>query len=287
MFRIVCFVFLLFPISGWSQTEMFDKNKVEKTDQEVYVERVEETQCILIIPFEEKLFYCDIMRNLTAANDMNSKQIMYVFRNDIQLSLKAALRDSLKTATFLTVDSITDAHLIKIYSQLGYSYIPIPVKEEKEEETKRDKNKKQERVEVKIRNGQIMDGRNNVPRYMSASLKDNTILSNLYKTKGINRFLFINQMDVKMDLSDAEMAFVDPKRVVGLHYTILDASGKHIAGGLAMQQFAATQNNINSIVTETFYKLATEVVNNLRLATEKKEDEKKKDGHRSKIKPEK
>ncbi|MGB0367906.1 MAG: hypothetical protein ACPGD8_00790, partial [Flavobacteriales bacterium] len=61
------------------------------------VDTAKEEAKILIIPFEEKLFYCDIMRDLTETNNLSAQQIYNRFRNEIQLSLKTALKDSMET----------------------------------------------------------------------------------------------------------------------------------------------------------------------------------------------
>lgn len=268
-------LFILFPFFSWSQTDMFGDGKVTKTDQEVYVEDSTEASKILIIPFEEKLFYCDIMRDLTKVNQLTQQQIYDKLRNEIQLSLKAALKDSMETATFLNTDSITDLDLINIYSVLGYNYVPVPV-EEKDEKTGKGKKKNVEPTEPKknvgIRNGQVVAERQVVERYMSAQLKNHEVLNQFYTNYGINKFLFINQMDVKMDLTDPEMAFVDPKRLVALHYTIMDKDGKQISGGLVSEQFPGTESRLNYIIGGNFYKLSAEVLNAL-IKAEKKEEE--------------
>jgi hypothetical protein len=267
------FLFLLFPFIGWSQTNMFGDDKVTKTDQEVYTEGAEEEAKILIIPFEEKLFYCDIMRDLTKVNQLTQQQIYDKLRNEIQLSLKAALKDSMETATFLNTDSITDEDLINIYAVLGYKFVPVPVKEEVDEKGKSKKKKKkpEPKKEVGIRNGQVVAERQSVERYMSAQLKNHEVLNQFYANYGINKFLFINQMDVKMDLTDPEMAFVDPKRLIALHYTIMDKDGKQISGGLVSEQFAGTESRLNYIIGGNFYKLSAEVLNSLIKAEQKEE----------------
>lgn len=230
---------------------------------------------ILIIPFEEKLFYCDIMRDLTSFNKLSQQQIYDRFRNEIQLSLKAALKDSMETATFLNTDSITDEHLIDIYSVLGYKYVPVPEKEELNEKgkSKKAKKKKEPKKEVGIRNGEVVAERQAVERYMNAYLKDHTVLSQLDSVYGLNRFLFINQMDVKMDLTDPETAFLDPRRVVAIHYTILDKNGKQLSGGLASQQFPGTESDMNHIIGGNMYKLSAEVMNSLMVAEKRTEEE--------------
>jgi hypothetical protein len=275
MIRTLAFLFLLIPFIAQGQTDLFGDEKVEKTDQEVYDEGAKEKAKILIVPFEEKLFYCNIMRDMTTENQMSANEIYNRLRNEIQLSLKAALKDSMETATFLNTDSITDQDLISIYAVLGYKYVPVPV-EEKDEKTGKEKKKKAQptepKKEVGIRNGQVVAERQVVDRYMSAQLKSFDVLNHFYTNYGINKFLFINQMDVKMDLTDPETAFIDPTRLVAIHYTIMDKDGKEISGGLASAQFPGTESRLNYIVGGNFYKLAVEVLGSL-VAAEKKAEE--------------
>ena len=273
MTRFCVFIFLLFPVLLQAQTEMFGDEKVTKTDQDVYAEGVEEEAKILIIPFEKKLFYCDIMRDLTEVNKLTQQEIYVRLRNEIQLSLKAALKDSMETATFLNTDSITDEDLINIYAVLGYKFVPVPVEEEVDEKGKAKKAKKkaEPKKEVGVRNGQVIAERQVVERYMSAYLKSHEVLNQFYVNYGINKFLFINQMDVKMDLTDPETAFVDPQRLVAIHYTIMDKDGNQISGGLASVPFAGTESRLNYIIGGNFYKLCAEVLGSL-IAAQQKED---------------
>ena len=286
--RFSLLLFFLFPIVLQAQTDMFGDDKVTKTDQEVYAEGAEEEAKILIIPFEEKLFYCDIMRDLTKVNQLTQQQIYDKLRNEIQLSLKAALKDSMETATFLNTDSITDQDLINIYAVLGYKFVPVPVKDEVGEKGKlKKKEKKAEpKKDVGIRNGQVVAERQAVERYMSAQLKSHEVLNQFYTNYGINKFLFINQMDVKMDLTDPEMAFVDPKRLVALHYTIMDKDGKQINGGLASSEFPGTESRLNYIIGGNFYKLSAEVLGSLFKAEKKQKESEEKDNRKSKTKAE-
>lgn len=227
---------------------------------------------VLIIPFEEKLFYCDIMRNLTEVNQLSKSEIYHRFRNEVQLSLKTALKDSMETASFHSSDSLKHDELVNIYEVLGYDFLPVPVVEEKGETGKKKKvQAPAPKREVGVRDGHVVAERQVVERYMSAKLKSADVLQQLHHTYGFNRFLFINQMDVKMDLSDPEAAFIDPKRLVAIHYTVMDKDGKEISGGLATSQFPGTESRLNYIIGSTLYKLSASVVGSL-YKSEKKEE---------------
>jgi hypothetical protein len=260
MLRLTFFLFTLFPFISLAQAKL---DSTENTK-------------VLIIPFEEKLFYCDIMRDLTTVNQMSKDEIYHRFRNEIQLSMSTALKDSMETASFHSSDSLKHDELVNIYEVLGYDFLPVPIVEEKGENGK--KKKVQEpapKREVGMRDGHVVAERQVVERYMSAKLKSAEVLHQLHSTYGFNRFIFINQLDVKMDLSDPENAFINPMRVATVHYSILDKDGKSIGGGLASSQFEGTESNLNHIIGGNFYKLSAEVLGSL-LKAEKKDNPKSK-----------
>jgi hypothetical protein len=124
-----------------------------------------------------------------------------------------------------------------------------------------------------------------VERYMSARLKNTSVLQQLHSTYGFNRFIFINQMDVKMDLTDPEAAFIDPKRLVAIHYTVMDKDGKEISGGLASAQFPGTESRLNYIIGSTFYALSAEVLDKLVGKEKELESGTKKENRKSMAKP--
>jgi len=287
MFRKAALVLLSIPVFVQAQTDMFGDDNVTKSDQEVYAEGAKEESKILIIPFEEKLFYSDIMRDLTTVNNMGANEIYHRLRNEIQFSMKKALKDSMKTAMFLNTDSLLESDLVSIYSVLGYQYVPVPKEVEEDKKGKKKAAKKQQsepKKEVGIRNGQVIAERQVEERYMNAKLKDNAILNQFYANYGINRFLFINQMDVKMDLSDPETAFIDPRRLVAIHYTILDQNGLLLSGGLAQAEFPGTESRLNYIIGANFYKLAATVFGKLLAAEKELEEAAEKDNRKSKTK---
>jgi len=270
MLRFTYFLFLLSPFFSMAQAELDSLDGYR-----------EESTKVLIIPFEEKLFYCDIMRDLTEVNQLSKSEIYHRFRNEVQLSLKDALKDSLETASFHSSDSLTQDELVNIYEVLGYDFLPIPVVEEKGEHGNSDSHRKKKvqapapKREVGVRNGEVVAERQVVERYMSARLKNTSVLQQLHSTYGFNRFIFINQMDVKMDLTDPEAAFIDPKRLVAIHYTVMDKDGKEISGGLATSQFPGTESRLNYIIGSTLYKLSATVVGSLYKSEKKEDDEPK------------
>lgn len=260
MLRLTFYLFLLSPFFSLAQAEL---DSTEKTK-------------VLIIPFEEKLFYCDIMRDLTTENQLSKQEIYHRFRNEMQLSLKVALKDSMETASFHSSDSLKHDELVNIYEVLGYDFLPVPVVAEDEKTGKgRKKNVEpaEPKKEVGVRDGQVVAERQVMEHYMGAKLKSTNVLEQLHSTYGFNRFIFINQLDVKMDISDPEMAFIDPKRLVAIHYTIMDKNGNTISGGLSSEQFPGTESRLNHIIGSTYYKLSALVLNQL-MKAEKPEPEK-------------
>jgi len=243
-------VALFLPFMGGAQTG----------PEETWNEGTMKEARVLIVPFEQKLFYCDIMRELTTENQMSANEIYSRMRNEIQLSLLDALKDSIRTATFLSTDSIESEDLIGLYAVMGYDHVPVPIEKEKGEKGRGKKVEQPKDREVGIRNGQVVAERDLQERYMKTVLNDHTVLHQFYSKYGTDRFLFINQMDVKMDLADPETAFIDPKRVVAIHYTFMDKDGKEMGGGLASAQFPGTESRLNRIIGSTFHRLSAQVL---------------------------
>ena len=61
---------------------------------------------------------------------------------------------------------------------------------------------------------------------MNTVVRKPEILRQLNDRYEVNRFLFINQLDLKHDLRDPNTAFLDPKRLLQVHYTFVDLYGK-------------------------------------------------------------
>lgn len=269
---------VLFSSLTQAQTDSFSDNPVEKTDRLVYIEGQDSQKVkLLIIPFEDKMFFTDLYRELTAANQINQEQIRNRLRRAVQLSARSSMRDSLDIHLFLRVDSVAKGELADIHSAIAYDYVPVKKYDKKGKEIKPEK-----APEKGIRNGQIVSERTVDERYMNTVVRKPEILRQLNDRYEVNRFLFINQLDIKHDLRDPNTAFLDPKRLIQVHYTFVDLYGKELGSGLAIQEYSGRTTNLDRIISDNMYRLAAQISKTLKPKPEKEKKKGKKKKPRSK-----
>ena len=154
----------------------------------------------------------------------------------------------------------TTKDLLQAYDAISYKFEIAPA--EKEEETPKNaidkaKNlfKKKEVKSSKFQrgstnNGQIVSLKNTDQKFASVVVrkKENiTYLSNKYKA---DLFVYVTEFDIENDMSDPT-AFVngDYKRLLKLHFSMVNKDGKVIEKGLVSIPFPNNQNNIYKIRT--------------------------------------
>lgn len=180
-----------------------------------------EPQRLLIVPFEDKLFFSDVMPELAEGSGIAPNEVVNALRNSLQLSVQQILKDSIEVGTFLSADSIPPEGLVRIFGSLGYDYVALYGEQ------------RQTKQRSGIERGQVNASRDTTTRYMAAAMKDDAVLRDLQGSHGFNRFLFLTQLEVRMDLSDPEQAMLLGKRTVAVHYTLTGAGGSPLNGGVA------------------------------------------------------
>lgn len=226
-------------------------------------EKVLRADKILVVPFEDRMFFTDIMRELSQGSGMTPQEVISSLRSGIVKSIGIKLSDA-DSSTFLYPDSVDKALLESIYEHLVYKFTPVRISP-----------KNPEKVSVGIHEGQVRTVRDTSTRYMACAFKDTALLSKLSTEIGVQKLIVLNQMEVRMDLSNPELLATDPQYIVAIHYTILDAKGSTIAGGLASRKFSQGDHNIRLMMFATFPDLAKTIVASEGKTKEKKAKEKK------------
>jgi hypothetical protein len=212
-----------------------------------------------------------LYRELTSANQLSQEQIRNRLRRAVQLSTRSSMRDSLDIHLFLRVDSVAEEELAGIHSAIAYDYVPVKKFDKKGKEIKAEK-----KPDQGIRNGQVVSERTVDERYMNTVIQKPEILKQLNDRYEVNRFLFINQLDIKHDLSDPNTAFMDPKRLLQVHYTFVDLNGVELGSGLAKQSYSGATKNLDRIISDNMYKVAAQISASLKPKPEKEKKGKKK-----------
>lgn len=249
-----------------AQTDPFSDKPVEKTDRLVYIEGQDSQKVkLLIIPFEDKMFFTDLYRELTAANQLSQDQIRNRLRQAVQLSTRSSMQDSLDIHLFLRVDSVAKDELAEIHNAIAYDHVPVKKFDKKGKEIKVEKEPQKSIVD-----GQVVSERTVEERYMNTVIRKPEILRELNDRYEVNRFLFINQLDIKHDLRDPNTAFLNPKRLLQVHYTYVDLYGKELGSGLATTEYPAETSNLDRIIAANMFKVTRQIASTLKPKPEKK-----------------
>ncbi|MCF8257994.1 MAG: hypothetical protein K9J06_10585 [Flavobacteriales bacterium] len=215
---------------------------------------------LLVVPFEDKMFFTDVMKEMVQGSGLNPDAVVNTLRNGVQLSIRASMTDSLEIGTFLSSDSLPPEGLVKLYEQMSYRYLPM------HPTAKRSGPKKSG-----IEHGQVKTVRDTTTRYMSSTLKDAAVLESFHATYGFDRFLLLSQMDVRMDLSNPELSIINGNRTLAVHYTVLDAKGNPLSGGVASFDFEGGAGDLKWVMSIALGPVATQLVK--AMAPEKKKEQ--------------
>ena len=214
---------------------------------------------VMIIPFEDNMYLCGVQTHLAQESRKTHNEIVEFFRESTVLELQNQFLYRYNTVSLLHYNDTTK-DLLKAYEAVNYKFEIAPV--EKEEETSKNaidkaKNlfKKKETKSSKFErgstnNGQIVSLKNTDQKFVSVVVrkKENiTYLSNKYNA---DLFVYVTEFDIENDMSDPT-AFVngDYKRVLKLHFSMVNKDGKVIEKGLVSIPFPNNQNNIFKIRT--------------------------------------
>ena len=231
---------------------------------------------ILILPFDDKMFFTDLYRELTEGGKYSQDHIRNRFRQAAMKSLRSAISDSLKVDTLIRPETIAESDLAQVKSLFKYRFKAIDRFDKKGRKIKPPKDPKKGIV-----NGQVVSERDTITKYMAASLKDTLTFQAFCDSNHVDRLLVITELDYKYDLSDPDMAFLKPKKLMEMHYSYFDSSGKLITGGLADRSCEHARSNLDRIIAENMYRLAATTVHRLKPLPEKTKG-KKKGGKRKK-----
>jgi len=226
---------------------------------------------VMIIPFEENMYVCNVQNQLATASNMNSSQIVKAFRYGIASSMQnqSLYLYSTTSLIHLVEDSLKD--LRRVYGSISRSFEIVP--EEPKQETKgglvpalkklETKPKKQtqggEQV-TRVENGQIVSHQNNTPRFMNTVIRDPKLLGYLHQKYGTDLFVFLNEMDIENDLSDlVKVSENNYNRILRFHYTVYNHLGQTVSKGVVTTTFPSTENNVSNIIKLYFPEIARKI----------------------------
>lgn len=213
---------------------------------------------VMIIPFEKNMYLCGVQSYLAQKSRKTHNEIVDFFRESTALELQNQFLFRYNTISLLHYDD-TARDLFKAYDAVAYNFEIAPVEEEEEPKTAMDKaknlfKKKESKASKYERgttnDGQIVSRKNTDQKFANVVVKKKenlTYLSNKYKA---DLFVYVTEFDIENDMSD-QTAFVNGtyKRILKLHFSMVDEKGKIVEKGLATVTFPNNENDIYKIRT--------------------------------------
>ena len=206
---------------------------------------------------------------------LNYDQIRESFRRHMTsaINLEAKSR-GFKQFDFYKKDSTAISQLYKVYSIVGYSNELINKEKEESNEyaasatlkklkgkfnklVKKEKDTKPQKTHIE--GGQIIGNVDNRPKYIKTEISDKEQLVEVAEELKSKKFLFINELDIinQNTTNSAE------KRLMKIHYSVVDENGSYLKGGLLTYAFAENINEISIIMGEEFHSIAKQLINAL------------------------
>lgn len=214
---------------------------------------------VMIIPFEKNMYLCGVQSYLAQKSRKTHNEIVDFFRESTALELQNQFLFRYNTISLLHYDD-TARDLFKAYDAVAYNFEIAPIEEEEEEpknamdkaknlfKKKEPKNSKYERG--RTNDGQIVSRKNTDQKFANVVVRKQenlTYLANKYKA---DLFVYVTEFDIENDMSD-QTAFVNGtyKRILKLHFSMVDEKGKIVEKGLATVTFPNNENDIYKIRT--------------------------------------
>lgn len=212
----------------------------------------------LIIPPEPKLYISSVDRYIARKTGLTHAQIRNGFRQELVDQLMEDFMVLGKTQSLLADSGEVYQDLIYTYHSIGYKYEEVPIEETEVKALDKAKDKvsktfnklipKKDEEEVE----ELGPKREEKEHYMKTSIHSPYLLDNLHEKYGANRYVFINQMDIRDEPKTTySYGTSDFMRVMRVHYTVFNQNGKIISTGLARREFSANLDNPNMIVKLT------------------------------------
>jgi hypothetical protein len=205
---------------------------------------------IMIIPFEPMLYMSEIDQKINEQTKWEFETIRENFRYQLDLQLKLHLKDIAPAVSFYTDSTKRWKDLSYIYKSTDLSYDLV----EKPTEATVQKVK-----QSGIKNGQLSVEVNEDKKFMNTKITNDEVLTYLNKKYETDYFVFINELDIKNDMTSYDMTQDLYQRQVIVHYSILDKTGKTIKAGIEMASFTSKENNPKKIVAQCFAPIATTI----------------------------
>ena len=209
----------------------------------------------LLIPFNPDMYLSDIDQDIIQNTKMNPDEYRAFFRKALDLKLQGELKSYRATVSLLSEQSQEDPKELKeFYAQAGYSYSeatgPGVGKVVDKKKSLFEKKSAEEKAPLYIttRGDQ---------KFMNATVTDKEYFQTLLRNNGCNYAISINQFEFVTNYSSCiDLSKQIYRRSLIIHYSILNADAKLLAGNFLVVYFPSTINKPQEIAEKTFKSIA-------------------------------
>lgn len=225
---------------------------------------------VMIVPYEPRMYYSEFDKEFAKKDNLEFRQINEKFRRGLEFCTIAESEKQSYSAFSLNNinDEVKISDLESIYGSLKYSFTEYhaneKLKEDKGASMKAKKNSKEARDQTPIESGEIAIEPSQGERFMNSAITDDKLINYLHNKYGAEKYILINQIDLKNDLTGAYKADENGlSRILRVHYTILNESGLQIYAGVSAITFSNEMNEIEDLVKTKLPLIAEAMVSNL------------------------
>lgn len=217
---------------------------------------------VMVIPFEKSMYLVQVQTYLAQKSGKTHNEIVEFFRESVALEMQNQFLYKYNTVS-LYHNNDTAKDLFKAYDAVRYKFEVAPVEEpdgeEEESENSIDKArnlfKRKPQTEKEYERGttskgQIVSTKNTAQKFANVVVTKPELLQKLHKKYNTDLFVYVTEFDIENDISD-QTAFIngDYKRLLRLHYSMVDKDGKIVEKGLVTIPFPNNENDIYRIRT--------------------------------------
>lgn len=227
---------------------------------------------VMIIPFDPNLYFSDSDDQLSKQNSKSIKEIRTQFRYGLNFNVNAKILSRYATRPLLT-DTMKTARedLNLIYRDISYfkdkSMPSEEMKKKMEEEKRAEKNPftlKKKDAESEAQATSKLDNHVVAQEYMNVKIHQTEMLAYLQKKYETDIFVFINQFELVTNYEHClDRATNTFERDIKVHFSIFDATGKQLAGDVAIAHFSSNTNDLTEIIRNNFPIISEYLAGNL------------------------
>ena len=220
---------------------------------------------VMIVPFEQNMYLCGVQTQLAQKSKKTHNEIVAYFREQTALELQNQFLYRYNTVSLMHANDTTK-DIYKAYDAVSYKFEIAPVEEEEEEpknaidkaknlfKKKPAKSSKYERGTTN--DGQIVSKKNTDQKFANVVVRKPENLKYLSEKYKADLFVYVTEFDIENDMSNPA-AFVngDYKRLLKLHFSMVDKDGKIVEKGLITVPFPNNQNDVE-VIRMTYLPLA-------------------------------